>query len=469
MNKTALHGDFPKQLTEFFDPAKSTYIAVANGDKEFDLLTKHAAETTNQSFRLRDAVPEKKQGLCDSKQNTRHTELICGLGLHTVTHDGHEMKLLIQSHGEPVGSSCGVSIYETATLFYPNQTGKQEILWSFVEHLIELSQKRKEGKVRIYSFHMKYQYWKNGGSRLKRPMSSLILQEDKKKQIVSDISDFLSDDSAGWYAAHGIPYKRSYMFHGPPGSGKSSLIHALCSEFDRNICFLQPCHELMTDDVFKEALQKCPSNSVIVLEDIDSLFTAGREKLNRTCPLTFSGFLNGIDGFGSPEGQMFMMTTNYLDRLDGALTRAGRVDLKVELGSASREQIKSMFLGFYPGHTGPADIFAGNVFAATNISMASLQNHFIRHRCCDAQTAATNIDLEELLGISEAERIKDEEKTKKEDEEDEKKDETEGSVEETQKGGEGKLVEWVKEFAQHIRKLNEVYTAEAGGSDSEEE
>lgn len=68
MNKTALHGDFPKQLTEFFDPAKSTSIAVAKGDVEFDLLTKHAAETTNQSFRLRDAVPEKKQGLCDSKK-----------------------------------------------------------------------------------------------------------------------------------------------------------------------------------------------------------------------------------------------------------------------------------------------------------------------------------------------------------------------------------------------------------------
>lgn len=30
----------------------------------------------------------------------------------------------------------------------------------------------------------------------------------------------------------GIPYRRGYLFHGTPGSGKTSLVHVLASELD---------------------------------------------------------------------------------------------------------------------------------------------------------------------------------------------------------------------------------------------
>ena len=62
--------------------------------------------------------------------------------------------------------------------------------------------------------------------------------------------------------------------------------------------------------------------------DSDSKKKAGNEAafqgLNR---LTFSGLLNAIDGVTSTEGRIVFMTTNYVDRLDPALIRPGRVDL----------------------------------------------------------------------------------------------------------------------------------------------
>jgi chaperone BCS1 len=430
MNSSCIFGNFSTQLKESFDVKQSTIISFKEKDQEFPLLSKFCSEHNDHSFRLKATKPEKKQGIVEKKEKSAKTELVGGLGLHQFQWEGHKLAILIQTHGQPVGSSCGVSVYETATLFYPNSLGKQSVLHEFVEYLIAQSHKKKEGQVRVYSYHKKYQYWKFSGSRLKRPITSVILDPSKRAKIVGDIADFLHENTSEWYAEHGIPYKRSYMFHGPPGSGKSSLIHALASHFDRNICFLQPCHELMTDDLFKEALQDCPDNSIIVLEDIDSLFTTNRQKLNNQCPLTFSGFLNGIDGFGSPEGQLFMMTTNYLDRLDSALTRAGRVDLKVELGTACYFQVKQMFLNFYPDQEEWAETFATKVCSKVkNLGMASIQNHFIQHRKSDAKAAATDINIGELVDLNE-EHSKDKEKQTADDEEKAKKNDEKEELDE---------------------------------------
>ena len=67
--------------------------------------------------------------------------------------------------------------------------------------------------------------------------------------------------------------------------------------------------------------------------------------LNR---LTFSGLLNAIDGVTSTEGRILFMTTNYVDRLDPALIRPGRVDFKQYIGHNSHHQCVRMFENFYP-------------------------------------------------------------------------------------------------------------------------
>jgi chaperone BCS1 len=64
--------------------------------------------------------------------------------------------------------------------------------------------------------------------------------------------------------------------------------------------------------------------------------------------VTFSGLLNVLDGVAATEQRIIFMTTNHIDRLDPALIRPGRVDLKVEVGLATPFQVLTMFKRFYP-------------------------------------------------------------------------------------------------------------------------
>ena len=60
---------------------------------------------------------------------------------------------------------------------------------------------------------------------------------------------------------------------------------------------------------------------------------AAYDGLNR---VTFSGLLNCLDGVASTEARILFMTTNYLERLDPALIRPGRVDVKEYIGKFVR-------------------------------------------------------------------------------------------------------------------------------------
>jgi len=287
------------------------------------------------------------------------------------------------------------SVHQQITVFVKGKAN-QAVLQAFFEHLVDWDEAYSGRTFKIYTWNLHDQFWQHTGDRLKRPLDSVILPKAIKQRVVSDMAIFL--ESSEWYADHGIPYKRNYLFYGPPGSGKTSLIQALVGEFDRNLCFLQPANQNMTDMDLKKAVEQAPSRAIIVLEDIDSLFGPFREKLNPECPLTFSGFLNALDGIGSPDGQIFILTTNHAKRLDPALVRAGRVDIRSKFSHATLKQAERMFLLFYPNEPTLAKEFAAQL-KGKEIAMATLQNHFIQHKNSDPLIAASTLELEEEIFI----------------------------------------------------------------------
>merc|ERR1712223_896441 len=75
-----------------------------------------------------------------------------------------------------------------------------------------------------------------------------------------------------------------------------------------------------------------------------------KEELNQYGPVTkvtLSGVLNALDGLFTSESQIVIMTTNYIDNLDPALIRPGRVDQKFFLGNCNSEQVKEMLKASY--------------------------------------------------------------------------------------------------------------------------
>ena len=70
----------------------------------------------------------------------------------------------------------------------------------------------------------------------------------------------------------GIPYRRGYLFHGPPGSGKSSYIQALAGSLNYNLCLLNLSERGLGDDKLTYLLSTVPERSFVLIEDVDAAF-----------------------------------------------------------------------------------------------------------------------------------------------------------------------------------------------------
>ncbi|KAI5474930.1 mitochondrial chaperone bcs1 [Pseudohyphozyma bogoriensis] len=213
-----------------------------------------------------------------------------------------------------------------------------------------------------------------GRPRMRRMLDSVILDDGVKERIVDDIQTFMK--RGPWYFERGIPYRRGYLLHGPPGSGKSSFIQALAGSLEYNICVLNLSERGLTDDKLNHLLANAPERSIVLLEDIDAAFS-GRTQSGEagfSGSVTFSGLLNALDG-----------------RLDPALIRPGRVDLKEMIDDSTPSQAGKLFRRFYGGDDGLekseleklekelVDKVAKGMESGNRVSMASLQGHFIRH------------------------------------------------------------------------------------------
>ncbi|GAA5910747.1 hypothetical protein JCM8208_003553 [Rhodotorula glutinis] len=231
-----------------------------------------------------------------------------------------------------------------------------------------------------------------GQPREKRLLESVVLDEGVKERVVEDVQGFMRRGK--WYSERGIPYRRGYLLYGPPGSGKSSFIQALAGSLDYNICVLNLSERGLTDDKLNHLLANAPERCFMLLEDIDAAFSSrsqtGEAGFNSN--VTFSGLLNALDGVASSTSQRLMfLTTNHLEKLDAALIRPGRVDLKELIDDATPHQASELFTRFYHDE----DALSESAFAelrermvhevegamrdGVRVSMAALQGHFIRN------------------------------------------------------------------------------------------
>ncbi|KAF2467855.1 P-loop containing nucleoside triphosphate hydrolase protein [Lindgomyces ingoldianus] len=231
--------------------------------------------------------------------------------------------------------------------------------------------------------------WDRTSLRPSRPMSTVSLDQEQKAKIVMDINEYLHPASARWYAARGIPYRRGYLFHGPPGTGKTSLSFALAGIFGLDIYCISLMEVGLTESDLNKLFTNLPRRCIVLLEDIDSaglrrpdepsnptakddedssedsgtddgsltkvskadagIKTPGQNPLTNGFKslISLSGLLNVIDGVASHEGRVLIMTTNHPDKLDAALVRPGRVDMQVGFSLATRDQIRDIFTRMY--------------------------------------------------------------------------------------------------------------------------
>lgn len=225
--------------------------------------------------------------------------------------------------------------------------GSRRLLEAMLEDVIRRSYARLADHTLLYTIDRWGESWNMAGARPRRHIASVVLEGDTSAGLLADVKEFFQRRQ--WYTDLGIPWRRGYLLHGPPGTGKTSFAYALAGELHLKLCALSLTNSKLNDQTIADLLQKTPPRSLILIEDIDAFFVA-RDKQDSRIEISFSGLLNALDGVAAQEGRIVFLTTNHLDRLDRALIRPGRVDVVVELGNASRAMLRTMFLRFYPGY-----------------------------------------------------------------------------------------------------------------------
>ncbi len=218
-------------------------------------------------------------------------------------------------------------------------------LEGLIEKALQARMSRELNKIAIYIPSPYNSEWMRARLGNNRKLSSIILKKGQIESILGDLQKFFV--SKARYEELGIPWRRGYLLFGPPGTGKTSLVTALASELKLNVCTFSLASPNITDERIGNLLASVPPRSVILIEDIDSFFRQ-REKADQGVKLSYSGFLNALDGVASHEGSVIFLTTNKPELLDEAATRSGRVDFKMELSLCDEDQVRRMYFKFHP-------------------------------------------------------------------------------------------------------------------------
>lgn len=186
--------------------------------------------------------------------------------------------------------------------------------------------------------------WRTRSDLPPRTMDSVILPQGQKERIADNLREFLAAEDH--YNRLALPWHRGYMFHGPPGTGKTSLVKALANEFNLDLWYLS-LSDLKAESSLLGLLSEVGPRSILLLEDIDIMkITHDRDGADQGT-ISMSSLLNTLDGVATPHGLVTIMTTNNFEVLDPALTRAGRMDMIEKLDYPSANSISDMFKYFY--------------------------------------------------------------------------------------------------------------------------
>ena len=153
---------------------------------------------------------------------------------------------------------------------------------------------------------------------------SVVLDPSVVQLVRNDFESFFKREP--WFREHGLPFRRGYLFYGPPGNGKTTVIKVMASHPAITPLTFDFGSECMTNEslsgFFEEAARNAPS--LLIFEDLDRAFVVKDDERPR---ITLQHFLNCLDGVGTQDGLIVVATANDPSMLDAAiLKRPGRFD-----------------------------------------------------------------------------------------------------------------------------------------------
>jgi len=199
---------------------------------------------------------------------------------------------------------------------------------------------------------------------------------ENKQELIEYIDQFkrIPDDYTRAaelrYEHFGMTFKATMLLYGPPGCGKSSFIRGILNRTGKYGIYVQ-WSKIKTCAVFTSIFRSRTINGkklelgdlCFIFEDFDAnssqvLKTRELEIETKKEPITLEDFtkivhkpddelsldciLNTLDGVNELHNCIIIFTTNYIDRIDAAFMRSGRIDKKIHFNLASSDIIKEI-------------------------------------------------------------------------------------------------------------------------------
>lgn len=222
-----------------------------------------------------------------------------------------------------------------------------------VEDLVEEFRYRvPPNRSRVWKFNKE---WLPTSDISERTLDTVIIDRDIKEELIRIIEEFKISEE--WYTSRGLAYKKTFIFHGVPGTGKTSIVKALACHFKMNIALLNL--NTISDEMLMQAVATIPRRSILAIEDFDSAKATKRRdaivakmqspSIMEIELLTLTGILNALDGVVGMHNTLTFMTTNVLDDIDPAIYRKGRVDYIFEIKALRHKEVVEYIELMYPG------------------------------------------------------------------------------------------------------------------------
>lgn len=281
---------------------------------------------------------------------------------------------------------------------------------------------------------------------LNKTFDNVFLDKKIHDTLIHDLDTF--SKSQEYYKKIGLPYKRGYLLHGPPGTGKSSTYYAIANHTNRDLYKLSLA-DLNTNG-FKSLIGSIPPNAVLSIDDVDRVESTNKKDLDKVVKeleavkdleaatktatnanpseaaktnqtneangkdgkddskgktiasllgINISTFLEVFDGYDFLNNVIVVFTSNHPDKLDPALIRPGRADISLNIDYPNHNTLTNIFKYFFPNADVCIPTGIKNKSPAEIITRIILPNRNDYDKCiellmdkpCDSSNSLSNV------------------------------------------------------------------------------